>query len=65
MKKGNRRGEAYAYNVKELRDHEIAMAEQAQQAYEEFVSRWQPHRPKSAPTAVTAKPSPLEEKHCQ
>lgn len=32
MKKGNQRGAAYAYNVKDLRDHEIAMAQQAQQA---------------------------------
>jgi transposase len=52
MKKGNRRGAAYAYNIKELRDYEIAMAQQAQQAYEEFVSRWQPRRPKIAPTTA-------------
>lgn len=54
MRKGSRRGAAYAYNIKELRDHEIAMAEQAQRAYEEFVSRWQPRRPKMAPPAAKA-----------
>lgn len=58
MKKGKRRGEAYAYNVKELRDHEITRVEQAQQAYEEFVSRWQPHRPKAAEKIEKAKQSP-------
>jgi transposase len=37
--KGNRRGAAYAYNVKELRDRDIAR--QAEQAYEQFVRGWQ------------------------
>ena len=39
--KGNRRGAAYAYNVKELRDREIDIARQAEQAYEQFVRGWQ------------------------
>jgi len=41
-KKGNKRGAAYAYNVKELRDREIEIARQAEQAYEQFVNRWKP-----------------------
>jgi transposase len=32
MKKGNRRGPAYAYNVKALRNQEVAIAEQAERA---------------------------------
>lgn len=41
-KKGSKRGQAYAYNVKELRNREIEIARQAERAYEQFVSRWQP-----------------------
>ena len=44
-KKGNKRGPAYAYNVKELRDREIDVARHAERAYECFVSQWQPRRP--------------------
>jgi transposase len=40
-RKGNKRGAAYAYNVKELRDREIELARHAEQAYERFVSQWQ------------------------
>jgi transposase len=39
-KKGNKRGAAYAYNVKELRDREKAIAEQAERAYEQLVAGW-------------------------
>ena len=39
--RGNRRGAAYADNVKELRDREIDIARQAEQAYEQFVRGWQ------------------------
>jgi transposase len=39
--KGGKRGAAYAYNIKELRDREIELARQAEQAYERFVSQWQ------------------------
>jgi len=42
-RKGNKRGAAYAYNIKELRDREIELARHAEQAYERFVSRWQRH----------------------
>jgi transposase len=41
VRKGNKRGPAYAYNVKELRDREIEPARHAEQAYERFVSQWQ------------------------
>ena len=43
--KGNKRGAAYAYNIKELRDREIDVARHAEHAYEQFVSRWQPRGP--------------------
>ena len=39
-KKGNKRGPSYAYNVKELRDREKAVAEQAERAYEQLVAGW-------------------------
>ena len=39
-RKGNKRGAAYAYNVKELRDQEKAVAEQAERAYEHLVASW-------------------------
>jgi transposase len=42
MKKGNQRGPAYAYNVKALRNQEIAIAAQAERAYQHFVAQWQP-----------------------
>src|SRR5215467_4998064 len=40
-RKGNKRGTAYAHNVKALRDAEIELARHAQDAYERFVSQWQ------------------------
>jgi transposase len=40
--KGNSRGPAYAYNVKELRNQEMRVAEQAQKSYEHFVDAWRP-----------------------
>jgi transposase len=43
-KKGNKRGAAYAYNVKQLRDREIDLARQAEHAYERFVQHWQLRR---------------------
>lgn len=44
-RKGNKRGAAYAYNIKELRDREIDVARHAEQVYEQFVSRWQRRGP--------------------
>lgn len=41
VRKGNKPGAAYAYNIKELRDREIELARHAEQAYERFVSQWQ------------------------
>ena len=52
-RKGNNRGAAYAYNIKELRDREIELARHAEQAYERFVSRWQ-RRGNSAPRTGAA-----------
>jgi transposase len=40
-RKGNKRGAAYAYNVKELPDRQIKLARHAEQAYERFVSQTQ------------------------
>ena len=44
-RKGNKPGAAHAYNVKELRNREIAIARHAEQAYETFVRNWQPRGP--------------------
>jgi len=47
QKKGNQRGPAYAYYVKELRAQEAEVARQAERAYEQFVSRWKSRPPKA------------------
>ena len=47
QKKGNRRGPAYAYNVKALRQQERQLAEQAEKTYERFVERWKARPPKA------------------
>jgi transposase len=49
QKKGNQRGAAYAYNVKELRAQEAELARQAERTYEQFVTRWK-KRPLKAPS---------------
>jgi transposase len=46
QKKGNKRGAAYAYNIKTLRDQEMAIARQAEQSYERVVERWKTRPPK-------------------
>lgn len=46
QKKGNSRGPAYAYKVRELRNQEMRVAEQAQKGYEHLVEVWRPHPPK-------------------
>ena len=51
-KKGGKRGIAYVYNVKELREREIDIARTAESAYERFVSHWQPRRPRSGSTGA-------------
>jgi hypothetical protein len=51
MKKGNKRGPAYAYNVKALRTQEMAIAEQAERAYQHFVKQWR-QKPTKCRTAV-------------
>ena len=45
QKKGNRRGPAYAYNVKALRDQESQLAQQAERNYARFVDRWKTRPP--------------------
>ena len=52
--KGNKRGPAYAYNVKALRDQEMAIAEQAERAYEQLVAQWRQKPGKSRTGAATA-----------
>jgi hypothetical protein len=44
--KRNSRGPAHAYNVKELQNQEMRVAEQAQKSYEHFVEAWRPRRSK-------------------
>jgi hypothetical protein len=51
-KKGNKRGPADAYNVKELRERETEVARQAERAYEHFVGRWQTGRPPARRTGA-------------
>lgn len=53
--KGNSRGPTYAYNVKELRNQEMRVAEQAQKSYEHFVEAWRPRPPKGARAAQSGK----------
>ncbi|GAA10277.1 transposase [Acetobacter tropicalis NBRC 101654] len=49
---GGRRGSAYAYNVKELRDREMAAAQIAERTYDQMTRRWQPRRPRSGTDAA-------------
>lgn len=58
-KKGNRRGPAYAYNVKELREQERRVAERAEKSYEHFVENRRP-RPPKAPVRERLNPARLE-----
>jgi transposase len=53
-RKGNKRGSTYAYNVKELRDREKAIAEQAERAYEHLVASWRPKPGKKRTGAASA-----------
>ena len=46
QQKGNRRGTAYAYNIKALRDQEMQLAKQAERSYEHFVSQWKSRPPR-------------------
>ncbi|MGY4157963.1 hypothetical protein ACVINW_003805 [Bradyrhizobium sp. USDA 4461] len=47
QQKGCRRGPAYAYNVKALRDRETLIVAQAEHCYERLVSQWKPRRLKT------------------
>ena len=57
QKKGNKRGPAYAYNVKALRDQKMKVAEQAEKFYEHFVGQWRarPPRGEGAQTPQTSR----------
>ena len=55
QKKSNARGPAYAYNVKTLRNQEMAITERAQESYEHFVGAWQP-RPKAGRSDTSPAP---------
>jgi transposase len=46
QQKGSRRGAAYAYNVKALRDKEMLVAAQAERSYEHFTAQWKARRSK-------------------
>jgi transposase len=48
QKKGNQRGEAYAYNIRALRDQEMEVARHAERSYEHFVEHWRTRPPKEA-----------------
>lgn len=50
QQKSSRRGPAYAYNIKALRDREMLIAAQAEQSYERLVTQWKP-RPKTGARA--------------
>jgi transposase len=43
--RGSRRGIGYDYNHKDVRQHERAVVETAERAYETLVAGWQPRRP--------------------
>ena len=47
QKKGNKRGPAYAYNIKALREQEMTIAKQAEQSYERLVERWKTRPPRN------------------
>ena len=57
-KKGNKRGAAYAYNIKELRNREIDVARHAEHTYEQFVSRWQRRGPTKRRTGAANEERP-------
>ena len=46
QQKGNRRGPAYAYNVKALREQEMQIARQTERNYERFVDAWRLRPPR-------------------
>jgi transposase len=51
QQEGSRRGPAYAYNIKALRDREILIAARAERSYERFVAQSKPRRPKAGARA--------------
>jgi hypothetical protein len=45
QKKGNSRGPAFAYNVRELRNQELRLAERAEKSYKHLVATWRSRAP--------------------
>jgi transposase len=58
QRKGNKRGMAYVYNVKTLRDQEMQLAEQAERNYARFVARW---RTRSSSDGVRERLTPVRQ----
>jgi transposase len=48
-RRGPTAGPTHDYHVKQLRDQERALVEQAERSYEVMVAHWQPQRPAAAP----------------
>ena len=44
-RRGPVRGATHDYHIKQLRDHEKAIVEQQERAYEVIVAHWQPKKP--------------------
>ena len=44
-RRGSTPGPTRDYHVKQLRDQELALAEQAERSYEVLIAHWQPQRP--------------------
>lgn len=57
QKGGNKRGKAYDYNFRHVRDRERRFVEQAEGAYRRFVSGWQPKGPGRRTGATTERAS--------
>jgi hypothetical protein len=60
MRKGNKRGPAYAYNVKALRAQEMAIAEQAERAYQHLVGQWRQKPTRQRMRSASVAESPLK-----
>ena len=52
---GNKKGSAYAYNIKAVREQEKRWVEQAEQAYTRFVTGWHPRGPAARRDATNGK----------
>src|SRR5205807_10339324 len=55
---GNKRGIAYEYNLKTVRQREIDLCVQAERAYTELTRNWQPQRARQDAGAAKGKATP-------